>query len=68
MEFKDCRAGYSFFKKIDSVWGDLTGKYTLNRIFTIMRFMNAETLITETLDEKCAEWGRFKQEEAANEF
>lgn len=65
MEFKDCRAGYSFFKKIDSVWGDLNGKYTLNRIFTIMRFMNAETLITETLNEKCSEWGRFRQEEAA---
>ncbi len=65
MEFNSCKSGFSFFRKIDSVWGKLTGKYTLNRIFTIMRFMKAETLITEALDDKCAEWGRFKQEAQA---
>jgi hypothetical protein len=65
MDFNDCRAGYSFFQTIDSVWGELNGKNTLNRICTIMRSMKVETLIVEELSKTCPEWGRFKQEEAA---
>jgi hypothetical protein len=65
MEFDDCRNSYSFFKKIDSVWGGLTSKRPLNRIFTIMRLMQSETIITEEFGKNCPEWGRFKQEEKA---
>jgi len=65
MEFEDCRNGYFFFRKIDSIWGDLTSKHTLNRICTIMRFMKVETLIVEELKKGSVEWRRFNQEREA---
>lgn len=65
MEFEDCKAGYSFFRKIDSLWGNLTPKHTLNRICTIMRGMKVETLIIEALHQRSAEWQRLEQERVA---
>jgi len=65
MDFIDCKTGYSFFKTIDSIWGDLTPKHTLNRICTMMRCMGVETLITDNLGKDCPEWHRFEEEKEA---
>ena len=63
MEFKPCSTG--FFKIIDGVWGKLAPKHTMHRVCTIMRTMQAKTVVIEPLRSGTAEWKRFNQEEVA---
>jgi hypothetical protein len=65
MEICDTRSGYSFFRTIDRIWGNLNPKYSLHRICTIMRSMNVATVVIENLHDKCAEWKRFQEEQIA---
>jgi hypothetical protein len=52
-DFKCCKPPFSFYEFIDKYWPSSGAKRTLHRVFSLMRKMNAQTVVVEDLARKC---------------